>query len=132
MSVPDEASDATRRITEKIEVLADWRGETMARIRDAVLEADPRIEEQWKWNTPVWARNGLVCSAAAFKSHVKLSFFQGAALPDADGLFNAGLDAKGMRSIDFHEGDDLDEAAIVKLVRAAVALNSGSTPDPAA
>jgi len=96
----------------------------MAELRRLILEADPAISEDWKWNTPVWARDGLVCAVAAFKSHVKLNFFKGASLNDPDGLFNAGLDAKAMRSIDFHHGDRVDAPGVIGLVRAAIALNA--------
>ena len=88
-----------------------------------VLEADPGVTEEWKWNTPVWSHDGLVCAAAAFKDHLKLNFFQGAALKDPDGLFNAGSDAKATRAIDFHEGDVVDRDALKRLVGEAVTYN---------
>ena len=115
---------ASERITNQIEELNDWRGELLARLRNLILETDPEITEEWKWNTAVWAQNGLVCSVGVFKNHVKLHFFQGASLQDPKGLINAGLDAKSMRAIDFREGDDLDESGLKDLVRAAIAYNT--------
>jgi hypothetical protein len=91
-----------------------------------VLVAAPGITEEWKWGTPVWSQNGMVCAAGLFKDHVKLNFFKGASLADPKKLFNSGLDAKVTRAIDFAEGDRLNEAAVKELVRAAVALNAGS------
>jgi hypothetical protein len=99
----------------------------LARLRKLILEADPDLVEEWKWNTPLWSRNGKVLAAGAFKDHVKLNFFKGASLQDPHGLFNAGLDAKGSRDIDLLEGDKINEPALKKLVRAAVAHNA-STP----
>jgi hypothetical protein len=95
----------------------------LARIRKIVLEAVPGIAEEWKWGTPVWTHNGLVCAASAFKEHVKINFFKGASLKDPRRLFNAGLDAKTMRSIDFHQGERIDTAALAGLVKAAAAMN---------
>ena len=116
--------DPSRLIDDHIAALGDWRGELMAQLRRLILEADPRISEQWKWNTPVWAHDGLVCAVAAFQAHVKLNFFKGASLDDPDGLFNAGLDAKATRSIDFRQGDRVDAPALIDLVRAAIAFNA--------
>jgi hypothetical protein len=95
----------------------------LARLRKLILEAAPDITEEWKWDTAVWSQNGLVCSAGAFKDHVKLNFFKGASLKDPKGLFNAGLDAKATRAIDFGEGDDIDVSALKDLMRSAVAHN---------
>jgi hypothetical protein len=117
-------TDPSQRITDLIDSLGDWRGDILARLREVILEADPSATEDWKWNTPVWSHDGLVCAAAAFKGHVKLNFFQGAALTDPDRLFNAGLDAKGARAIDFHEGDVIDRVALTRLVGEAVAYNA--------
>src|SRR5512137_256641 len=114
-------------ISSQIAELADWRGETLARLRKLVHEADPDITEEWKWDTAVWSQNGLVCSAGAFKDHVKLNFFEGASLKDPKGVFNSGLDAKATRAIDFNEGDGIDEPALKELVRAAVAHNMSSS-----
>jgi hypothetical protein len=106
-------------ITNQIEGLGDWRGKVLARLRQLILEAVPGITEEWKWDTGVWAHNGLVCSAAVFKDHVKLNFFKGASLQDPQGLFNAGLEAKASRAIDFNEGGSINEPALKDLVRAA-------------
>ena len=110
-------------ITNQIAELADWRGNILARLRELILDAAPDITEEWKWGTAVWSQKGLVCSAGAFKDHMKLNFFKGASLEDPRGLFNAGLDAKATRAIDFNEGDDMDESALKDLIRAAVAYN---------
>jgi hypothetical protein len=118
---------ASRQITKMIADLGDWRGQMVARLRKVVLATSPRITEEWKWGTPVWSQNGLVCAAGAFKDHVKMNFFKGALLADPKKLFNNGLDAKSMRSIDFFEGDKLDEAGLKALIRAAVALNAGGS-----
>jgi hypothetical protein len=114
----------SQQITDYIAGLTDWRGPLLARLRALILEAAPEITEEWKWGTPVFAYKGNVVAAGAFKDHVKLNFFKGASLPDPHGLFNAGLDAKATRAIDFHEGDAVNETAIQNLVRAAVALNA--------
>jgi len=118
----DEMSPS-QHITNYIAELSDWRGEMLARLRQLVLDAAPGISENWKWDTPVWSQKGNVLAAAAFKDHVKLNFFKGASLDDPNGLFNAGLEAKTTRAIDLNEGDEIDEAALKELIRAAVALN---------
>jgi hypothetical protein len=110
---------ASQLITNQIAELGDWRGTMLARLRKVILEAVPGITEEWKWGTAVWAHKGLICSAGAFKDHVKLNFFKGASLKDPKGLFNAGLDAKATRAIDFHEGDKIDVQALKALVRSA-------------
>jgi hypothetical protein len=115
----------SERIDTQIAELADWRGHMFARLRKLILEADPGLTEEWKWNTAVWSHQGLVCAVGAFKETVKMNFFQGAFLEDPQKLFNAGLDAKKMRSIDFHEGDAVDESALIELIRAAAAYNVG-------
>ena len=115
----------SERIDQQITELADWRGQMIARLRKLILEADPDISEEWKWNTPVWSHQGLVCAVGAFKETVKMNFFQGAFLEDRHRLFNAGLDAKKMRSIDFREGDEVDEPALKDLIRTAVVHNVG-------
>ena len=114
----------SQRITNHIAELADWRGTILARLRQLILEADPALVEEWKWETPVWSRNGNVVAAGAFRDHIKLNFFRGASMQDPDGLFNAGLDAKATRAIDIHEGDTINEPALQELVRAAVAQNA--------
>jgi len=125
MNGGDSIDDMTpsQRIDNQIAELGDWWGEMLARLRALVLRAAPEIREEWKWGTAVWSQKGLVCSAAAFKDHVKLNFFKGASLEDPHGLFNAGLEARTMRSIDFSKGDAWDERALSDLVRAAVTLN---------
>ena len=118
-------SKASQRITNMIAELGDWRGKLLARLRTLILEAAD-LTEEWKWNTAVWSNNGMICAAGAFKDHVKLNFFKGASLNDPKRLFNAGLDAKATRAIDFTESDKIDEPALKALVRAAVAYNSAS------
>src|SRR3990172_13328031 len=110
-------------ITNQIAELGDWRGKLLARLRKIVLNSAPGITEEWKWGTGVWTHKGLVCSAGVFKDHVKLNFFKGAALNDPKGLFNAGLDAKSTRAIDFGEGDEIAISDLKDLIRRAVAHN---------
>ena len=117
----------SERIDQQIAELTDWRGQLIARLRKLILEADPHLTEEWKWETAVWSHQGLVCSIGAFKQTVKINFFQGAFLEDPQKLFNAGLDAKKTRAIDFREGDSVDEPALKGLIRAAVAHNDGGT-----
>jgi hypothetical protein len=111
-------------ITKYISDTGDWRGTKLAKLRRIILEASPELVEEWKWGSPVWSHNGLVCSAGAFKGYVKLNFFKGASLKDPKRLFNAGLGAKTMRAIDFNLGDKIDAPAVKALVRAAVAQNA--------
>lgn len=113
--------DASKQIDSYVAGLGDWRGKQLAKLREWIRAADPKLEESWKWGTPVFARGGNVLAIGAFKDHVKVNFFDGAALPDPKRLFNAGLDAKRTRAIDLHEGESLDRAAFTALVRAAVA-----------
>ena len=115
--------NASTQITDYIDELADWRGKLLARLRKLILAVDPDIVEEWKWGTPVWSHKGNVVAVGAFQDHVKVNFFKGASLPDPHGLFNAGLEAKATRAIDFHEGDKINEPALKELVRAAVAYN---------
>ncbi|MDP9330394.1 MAG: DUF1801 domain-containing protein [Actinomycetota bacterium] len=117
------SSDASQLITNLIGELGDWRGELLGRLRKLILESAPDMTEEWKWGTPVWSHKGLVCSAGAFKDHVKVNFFKGASLKDPKGLFNAGLDAKATRAIDFRDGDKIDAASLKDLVRSAVAFD---------
>jgi hypothetical protein len=120
---PQNGLTASQRITHQIAELADWRGDLLARLRTLILEAAPDITEEWKWDTAVWSQKGNVVAAGAFKDHLKLNFFKGASLEDPHGLFNAGLDAKATRAIDFSQGDKIQEAALKDLIRAAVAYN---------
>ena len=117
--------NASDQITKHIDDLRDWRGPLIARLRKLIRESAPAAIEEWKWNTPVWSQNGNLLAVGAFRDHVKINFFKGAALDDPHGLFNAGLEAKATRAIDIHEKDRLDTAALQKLIRAAVALNGG-------
>jgi hypothetical protein len=113
----------SEHISEYIEGLPDWRGEALTLLRKMILEADSGIVEQWKWGSPVWSRGGMVCSGSAFKDHVKLNFFSGASLNDPHHLFNAGLEAKVSRSIDFFANDEINYAAVKELVETAIAFN---------
>ena len=119
-----EGLTASQQIDKHIKDLTDWRGKMMTQLRKLVGEAAPELTEEWKWDTPVWSHKGNVVAAGVFKDHVKLNFFKGASLSDPNGLFNAGLDAKASRGIDFHEGDEIDERALKDLIREAVAYNT--------
>ena len=111
----------------RINELNDWRGETLARVRSLIKQADPEVVEEWKWRgVPVWSHDGLICTGETYKSVVKLTFFKGASLKDPSGLFNASLEGNARRAIDFHEGDEIDEDAFKTLIRAAAALNRSS------
>jgi hypothetical protein len=114
---------ASRRIDQRIRELGGWRGETLARMRALVLEADPEMTEEWKWNNPVWSHNGIVCTGEAYAKVVKLTFARGAGLPDPSRLFNSSLDGNTRRAIDIREGETVDAIAFKKLVKAAVARN---------
>ena len=115
---------ASKLISRRIKELDDWRGRMLSRVRQLIKEADPEILEEWKWRgVPVWAHNGLVCTGETYKNIVKLTFAKGASLKDPDGLFNASLEGNVRRAIDISEGDRINEAALKKLIRAAVALN---------
>lgn len=112
-------------ITQRIQDLADWRGETLARVRELIHDADPGIQEEWKWmGTPVWSHDGIVCTGESYKAVVKLTFARGAALADPKKLFNASLDGNTRRAIDIREGTKIDATAFKQLVRAAVAANA--------
>jgi hypothetical protein len=104
--------------------LADWRGETLARIRALIKLADPHIVEEWKWGIPVWSHDGIICTGETYKKAVKTTFAKGASLPDPSGLFNSSLEGNVRRAIDFHEGVKIDEKAFKALIRAAVAGNA--------
>lgn len=121
----DRKADAASLIDARIRELADWRGETLARIRRIIRQADPDVVEEWKWRgVPVWSHAGIICTGESYKSAVKMTFAKGASLPDPSGLFNASLDGNTRRAIDIHEGEKIDEKALKALVRAAVALNT--------
>lgn len=115
---------ASQLIDQRIRELGGWRSETLARMRTLVLEADPQIVEEWKWNNPVWSRGGIICTGEAYKKAVKLTFAKGAKLPDPAGLFNASLEGDVRRAIDISEGEEVDAAAFQALVRAAAAQNA--------
>jgi hypothetical protein len=125
---------ASAFIDQKIKELGDWRGKTLAKVRDIIHEADPEIVEEWKWakatnpGTPVFSHGGIVCTGETYKNVVKLTFAKGAALKDPSGLFNSSLEGNVRRAIDIHEGDKVDEAALKDLIRAAVALNLKTKP----
>ena len=123
------AASAPELITQRIADLGGWRGEMMAQVRALIHEAAPDVIEEWKWmGTPVWSRDGILCTGESYKDKVKLTFAKGAALPDPARLFNASLDGNVRRAIDLHEGDTIDATAFVALIRAAVALNGTSRP----
>ena len=118
-------SEAAKLIDERIASLGDWRGETLARVRAIIHEALPGVEETWKWRgTPVWEQGGMICTGETYKTAVKLTFAEGAALPDPKGLFNSSLDGNVRRAIDIHEGEAIDAAALSALVKAAAELNA--------
>lgn len=127
---------ASQRIDARIKELSDWRGETLARIRMLIKQADPEVVEEWKWvkptnpGTPVWSRAGIICTGETYKNVVKMTFAKGASLPDPSGLFNSSLVGNTRRAIDFHEDDTIDEKALQALICAAVARNTsvGATP----
>jgi hypothetical protein len=134
-SVPKEAKagdSPARLIDAKIKKLGDWRGETLARIRAVIKQADPEVVEEVKWRkpsnsmlgVPVWEHDGIICTGETYKNAVKLTFARGAALEDPSGLFNSSLEGNVRRAIDIHEGDKINEKALKTLIRAAVALNT--------
>jgi hypothetical protein len=114
-------------IDERINELRDWRGQTLARIRTLIQQADPEVVEEWKWRgVPVWSHAGIICTGETYKNAVKMTFAKGASLEDPSGLFNSSLEGNTRRAIDFHEGDAIDETALKALIRAAVALNTSA------
>lgn len=124
---------AAALIDEKIKELGDWRGKTLAKVREIIHKADPEIVEELKWRgTPVWSHGGIVCTGETYKNVVKMTFAKGAALDDPSGLFNSSLDGNVRRAIDIHEGDKVNEAALKQLILAAVALNLESKSKPKA
>jgi hypothetical protein len=125
-----KVDDASAKITQRIEELGDWRGETMARVRQLIHDADPEIEEEWKWEkatspgVPIWSHDGIVCTGESYKQVVKLTFARGASIEDPKKLFNSSLEGNVRRAIDIREGEKINEAAFKRLIRAAVAENS--------
>ncbi|HRD29819.1 MAG TPA: DUF1801 domain-containing protein [Caulobacter sp.] len=125
MTKASEADTPARLIDARIAALGDWRGETLARVRALIHEADPEVVETWKWRgVPVWEHGGILCTGETYRAVVKLTFARGAALDDPAGLFNASLEGNTRRAIDIREGDRIDAAAFKALIRAAVALNT--------
>ena len=126
---PNNAA-ASNKITRRIQELGDWRGETLARVRQLIRDADPEIEEEWKWEkptspgVPVWSHDGIVCTGESYKQVVKLTFARGASLKDPGKFFNSSLEGNTRRAIDIREGGKLDEVAFRELIRSAVAANS--------
>ena len=124
MKRPVAVESASALIDEKIKELGDWRGKTLAKVREIIHAADPEIVEEWKWRgTPVWSHGGIVCTGETYKKVVKMTFAKGAALEDPSSLFNSSLSGNVRRAIDIHEGDKIDEAGLKDLIRAAVAIN---------
>ena len=117
------AESASRLIDQRIRELGGWRGETLARMRALILEADPEMTEEWKWSNPVWSHHGIVCTGEAYTKVVKLTFAKGASIPDPARLFNSSLEGNTRRAIDIHEGEPVDATAFKALVRAAVGRN---------
>ena len=118
---------ASVNITKRIKELNDWRGKTLAQVRQLIHDADPDVEEEWKWmGTPVWSHDGGICTGESYKQVVKLTFFRGASLKDPKKLFNSSLEGNTRRAIDFREGEKFDEAAFKQLIRTAVAANSAA------
>jgi hypothetical protein len=122
----EEGGDSPSQLIDaRIEELGDWRGETLARVRMLIKQADPDVVEEWKWRgVPVWSHAGIICTGETYKNVVKMTFAKGASLKDPSGLFNASLEGNTRRAIDLHEGDKIDEEALKALIRAAVALNT--------
>ena len=131
---PKQADSPSRLIDARIKKLADWRGETLARIRTLIKQADPDVVEEVKWRkpsnamlgVPVWEHDGIICTGETYKTAVKMTFAKGASLDDPSGLFNSSLEGNTRRAIDFHQGDKINEKALKALVRAAVALNTSA------
>jgi hypothetical protein len=123
MKKPVPADSASTLIDERIRELDDWRGKTLAKVREIIRAADPEIVEEWKWGTPVWSHAGIICTGETYKAVVKLTFAKGAGLKDSSRLFNSSLEGNVRRAIDIHEGEKIDAAALKDLIRAGVALN---------
>ncbi len=138
MKRPEPAESASASIDEKIKQLGDWRGKTLAHVRQLIHDADPDIEEEWKWQkpnspgTPVWSHDGGVCTGESYKQVVKLTFYRGASIKDPKKLFNSSLEGNVRRAIDLREGEKINEAAFKQLIRAAVAANSEARAQRAA
>jgi hypothetical protein len=133
MKKPDPAEDqpASERISRKIADLGDWRGQTLARMRALIKEADAGVVEEWKWDIPVWSHAGILCTGESYKKVVKLTFPKGAAMKDPAGLFNASLEGNVRRAIDIPEGHEVAGPAFKALIREAIALNGSGKPKAA-
>ena len=130
-SSSSEGQSASELIDKRIAELADWRGETLSRMRELIREADPEIAEEWKWRgTPIWEHDGIVCTGESYKSVVKLTFAKGASLEDPAKLFNSSLEGNTRRAIDIHEGEEVDAEAFKALIRSAVDLNTSAKSRP--
>jgi len=128
---PVPAESASRLIDVRIMELGDWRGQTLAKVRAIVHQADPEVVEEWKWRgVPVWSHAGIICTGEVYKNHVKMTFPKGASLADPAGLFNADLEGKAWRAIDIHEGEKIRAATLKDLIRAAVTLNLQAKSKP--
>jgi hypothetical protein len=127
-SPSEEGRSPSQLIDERISELGDWRGETLARVRSLIQQADPDVVEEWKWRgIPVWEHAGIICTGETYKSVVKLTFAKGASLEDPSGLFNSSLDGNTRRAIDLHKGETIDAEALKALIRTAAALNTSRT-----
>ena len=125
----DDDKEPSQLIDARIRELADWRGETLAKVRTIIRQADPEIIEEWKWRgVPVWSHTGIICTGETYKSIVKLTFAKGASLADPSALFNSSLEGNVRRAIDIHEGEAINEDALQVLVRAAIVLNKAKPP----
>src|SRR5436305_12149781 len=123
-SASEKSKSPSQLIDARIKELGDWRGETLARLRAVVKDADPEVVEEWKWRgVTTWEHDGIICTGETYKSVVKMTFAKGASLDDPAGLFNSSLEGNTRRAIDFHEGEEIDEEALKGLIRAAVSLN---------
>ncbi|HEV2857841.1 MAG TPA: DUF1801 domain-containing protein [Solirubrobacterales bacterium] len=120
----DTGDSPSQLIDARIAELDDWRGETLAHVRELIKQADPEVVEEWKWRVPVWSHEGIICTGETYKKAVKLTFGKGASLEDPSGLFNSSLGGNTRRAIDIHEGEEIDEEALKALVREAVDLNT--------
>jgi hypothetical protein len=122
-----ETKSPSQLIDERIEELGDWRGQTLSKLRNLIRQVDPEVIEEWKWRgTPVWSHDGMICTGETYKNAVKMTFAKGATLEDPSHIFNSSLDGNTRRAIDFHEGDELDEEALKKLIHSAIDLNKSS------
>ena len=130
-STSSSTTNASQSIDARISELADWRGETLAKVRKIILSADPGIIEEWKWmGTPVWSHTGIICTGETYKAVVKLTFLKGASLKDPAGLFNSSLEGNARRAIDIHEGEAVNATALKALIREAVAFNIAGKSKP--